>query len=239
VPEATLLNLSPIRRISTTPLKSAIRGTGPSHSLEDVMRRYPINRESRDEDSNSEEFGRGAHHEGDDDECEREVTPPPLIPNPPWMHSPKPSTPLYKHGTDDDDDTLLSRPLARHTSICISPNSSHYHQHHTAFMTPARATDNGIRPFDPSFPVISFNSSQTRHESRTAEPVTPDRQSSAMKPTWFQTPLFSSAFSENRLEEDLARMARGDESPDGFFKRSDLYRSPSVPGSTPNRWGHH
>ncbi|KAG8866339.1 hypothetical protein FRC20_008808, partial [Serendipita sp. 405] len=49
------------------------------------------------------------------------------------------------------------------------------------------------------------------------------------------TPVFSSSFSEGRLEDELNRMSRGEDSPNGFFRRSDLYKSPSVPGSSPHR----
>ena len=193
----------------------------------------------RDEDSHSgEEYSHERHREGDEDERDRSVTPPPLIPNPPWMASPTPRTPDNKIDSDDDVGLLLSvNPLAKHTSICISPNSSHLHTHQPAFMTPARATATDPRPFDTSFPVFPPLSSPVRNRPSTSDdPVTPNRPTSGYGSIFMQTPLFPSSFSETRLEDELARMARGDDSPGAFFERSALYRSPSVPGSSPNHW---
>jgi hypothetical protein len=197
------------------------------------MSRFAVNSDVRDEDSHSGEDSM----QGRDRESEEDVTPPPLIPNPPWLASPAPKTPENKVDSDDDVGVLLSRPLMKQTSICISPNSSHLHAEHSAFMTPARATGSGPRPFDTSFPVFPpLNSSPIRrNQPPTSDTVTPGR-SSGYHSIFMHTPGFSSSFSETRLEDELARMARGDDSPGGFFDRSALYKSPSVPGSSPNRW---
>jgi len=228
-----------MRRLNTTPLKSAIRGTGPQPLLDDVMSRFPVNSDVRDEDSHSGEedslHERG--HGDEEDERERSVTPPPLVPNPPWMASPEaPKTPENKVDSDDDVGILLPRPLVKQTSICISPNSSHLHAEQPTFMTPARAIGSVPRPFDTSFPIFPSLSSPIRPTNLpTSDPVTPNRPS-AYSSLFMHTPVFPSSFSETRLEDELARMARGDDSPGGFFDRSALYRSPSVPGSSPNRW---
>lgn len=237
MPAATLLNLSPMRRLSTTPLKSAIRGTGQPPVLDDIMSRFAVNSDVRDEDSHSgEDSTQEQDHEREEDERDRSVTPPPLIPNPPWLVSPAPRTPENKADSDDDVGVLLSQPLVKQTSICISPNSSHLHAEHPTFMTPARAIGSGPRPFDTSFPVFpSLSSPLRRSQPPTSDPVTPNR-SSGYNSIFMQTPLFPSSFSETRLEDELARISRGDDSPGGFFDRSALYRSPSVPGSSPNRW---
>ncbi|KAG8827213.1 hypothetical protein FRC19_004732 [Serendipita sp. 401] len=241
VPKSTLLNLSPMRRFSASPMKSAVRGSavrGPSTSrtLDDVMSRFPANSDARDEDSMSgEDFSHGPDRELEEDERDRSVTPPPLIPNPPWIDSPALATPgKGPHPDDDDSDRLLAQPLFKKPSLCISPNSSHLHQQQLTFMTPARAIGDPNRPFDNSFPTLPRISSPTRTLAA-FEPVTPDRASSNFRSIFLQTPVFSSSFSEGRLEDELNRMSRGEDSPNGFFRRSDLYKSPSVPGSSPHR----
>lgn len=252
-----------MRRLNTTHLKSAIRGTGPSQTrfMDDILSRFAANSDARDEDSMSgEDSAHGKDREGQEDERDRSVTPPPLVPNPPWMATPISPSPgaavaaTPKKGKlstldddDNDNDSLLSKPipLKRHTSLCISPNSSQYH-HRTTFLTPARASGSTDRPYDASFPPIApsssslLSSSPFRHAPISSDPVTPDRSSSTIRSTMFlQTPLFSSSFSDVRLEDELARMGADSESPGGIFRSSDLYRSPSLPGSTPNRWAGH
>lgn len=241
VPAATLLNLSPMRRLSTSPLKSAIRGTGPGPLLDDIMSRFPVNSDRRDEDSHSgEDSAHEREREGEEDERDRSVTPPPLIPNPPWMASPASRTPDNRVDSDDDVGLLLSvNPLIKQTSICISPNSSHLHSQQSAFMTPARATASEPRAFDTSFPIFPPLSSPIRSQASTADPLTPTRPTSGYGSMFMHTPMFPSSFSETRLEDELARMARGDDSPGAFFDRSVLYRSPSIPGSSPKRWQDH
>jgi len=228
-----------MRRLNTSPLKSAIRGTGPGRLLDDVMSRFAVNSETRDEDSHSgeEESTHGRDHEAEEDERDRSVTPPPLIPNPPWMVSPAPKTPENRADSDDEVGLMLEKPMLKQTSICISPNSSHLHVNQPTFMTPARAIGSGPRPFDTSFPPFPPLSSPIRHPPASSDPVTPNRPSSSYGSIFMQTPLFPSSFSDTRLEDELARMARGGEdSPGTFFDRSAFYRSPSVPGSSPNRW---
>lgn len=229
-------------------MSSSIRGTGPgpSQRLDDVMSRFPINAQSSHDEDSGEESAQGREPGAfEEDERDRSVTPPPLIPNPPWMASPIPATPknnappVDEEEQDEDDDTLLSKPVTRHKSICISPNSSHLHQTNPSFLTPTRATGSAIRPYDTSFASLPRASSPTRSGVLLFEPVTPDRDSSAFKSMFLQTPLFANAFSDSRLDDELSRMSKGDESPMGFFKRSDLYKSPSVPGSSPSRWAGH
>lgn len=202
------------------------------------MSRFAVNSDMRDEDSHSgEDSAHERDHAGEEDERDRSVTPPPLIPNPPWMASPTPRTPENNVDSDDDVGLLLSvNPLRKQTSICISPNSNHLHAHQSVFMTPARTTANEPRPFDTSFPIFPSLSSPVRNHPSSSDPVTPSRSTSGFGTMFMQTPVFPSSFSDTRLEDELARMARGDDSPGAFFDRSDLYRSPSVPGSSPNRW---
>lgn len=195
---------------------------------------------SKSEQEEREESGDDSPiaHEGEEDD-EREITPPPLIPNPPWLNSPAPVTPKHSSTHPEDDLVpLLPNPVNKNATLCISPHSSHLHQTTSTFLTPARATGSAPRPFDSSFPEIPPPSSPNRNATRPLNPVTPEHDSSSFR-SIFQTPLFAKQFSSSTLEEELARMSKGDESPGGFFKRSDLYSSPAVPGSSPSRWDGH
>ncbi|KAG8801438.1 hypothetical protein FRC17_006658, partial [Serendipita sp. 399] len=124
VPKSTLLNLSPMRRFSASPMKSAVRGSAArrpslSQRLDDVMSRFPANSDTRDEDSMSgEDFSNGPDRELEEDERDRSVTPPPLIPNPPWIESPSLATPGKGLLLDvDDSDRLLAQPILKKPSL--------------------------------------------------------------------------------------------------------------------------
>lgn len=218
-----------MRRLNTSPRKSAIRGTGPSsHLLDTVMSRFPINNTVDEEDYQSGEESLRDKEENEEEERDRSVTPPPLIPNPPWMASP--ATPLQN--STQEEESNRPRPFGRQTSLCISPNSS---QLHNPFLTPARLFGNEVRAFDESFPMMGSFSSPVRPPmpSSSDPPVTPMRMSST-KQNLFRTPLFADHFSDTRLEDELARMSRADtESPGGFFGGVGLYQSPTMPGNTP------
>ena len=241
---------------------SDIRGGSPLAKPEPdfmsrMLSRFPVNDpEQRDDDEFSEE--RSIH---DAEDRSRSVTPPPLVPNPPWMNSPTlvppvltrpPPLPVFigsQSSPQLQTDPFLrpstpphKRVLARTSSLCISPNSHYLHP--PTFITP-HTTGTSSHPYDEAFPLLDVGSSPEPFRlpsvnslsltpflnQFSSDPITPVRNNRFMP---FSTPgeLFRSPTLGIGASLDFDKIG-AEESPGTFFGKESLYKSPELPGGTP------
>ena len=260
----TVLNLSPVRML-TAANNSDIRGGSPTAKLEPepdlmarILGRFPANDpERRDDDELSDER---SIHEAED--RSRSATPPPLVPNPPWLNTPAPAPfvfaqppplPVFTQPQSlpqlqTDPFLCTSTPphrrlLARTSSLCISPNSQYLHP--PTFMTPARTIGPSSHPYDEGFPLLDVGSSPEpfRLPGVTSLGLTPFMNQFSSDPVTpmrnnrfisFRTPgeLFGSPTGGIGASLDFDRIS-AEESPGTFFGKETLCRSPELPGSNP------
>src|SRR5258706_15520025 len=258
---STVLNFSPVRML-TAANNSDIRGGSPTAKPEPdfmarILSRFPVNApERRDDDDLSDE-----RSIDDAEDRSRSATPPPLIPNPPWLNSPAPALPVLTQPppppvfTESQFPQLQSDPflrprtppdervLARTSSLCISPNSQYLHP--PTFITPARPTDPSSDPYDDEFPLFDVGSSPEPFRlpgitplrltpflnQFSGDPTTPMRNNRFMP---FSTPgeLFRSPTVGIGASLDFDKIG-AEESPGTFFGRESLYKSSEVAGGSP------
>jgi hypothetical protein len=242
---------------------SDVRGGSPVAKREPdlmarIMSRFPVNDpERRDDDDLSDE--RSIH---DAEDRSRSATPPPLIPDPPWMNSPALALPVLTQSlplpvfTESQYPQLQTDPflhpstpphervLGRTSSLCISPNSQYLHP--PTFITPARSTGPSSDQYDDGFPLIDVGSSPGpfRLTSMTplgltpflsqfsGDPITPVRNNRFVP---FSTPgeLFRSPTVGIGASLDFGKID-AEESPGTFFEKESLYKSSKLAESSPN-----
>ena len=240
---------------------SDIRGGSPVAKSEPdfmarILSRFPANDpERRDEDELSDE--RSIH---DAEDRSRSATPPPLIPNPPWMDSPAPGQPALTQPpplpvfTESQFPQLQPDPflrpntpphqrvLARTSSLCISPNSQYLHP--PTFVTPARTTGPSSDPYDDELPLFDVGSSPEPFRLPGATPLglTPFLNQFSGDPTTpmrgnrfvsFSTPgeLFRSPTVGIGANLDFGKIGE-EESPGTFFGK-ERYKSSERAGGSP------
>lgn len=260
---STVLNLSPVRMI-TAANNSDVRGGSPVAKPEPdfmarIMSRFPANDpERRDDDDLSDE--RSIIHDAED--RSRSTTPPPLIPDPPWLNSPAPAPVLTQPPplpvfTESQFPQLQTDPflhpntpphkrvLARTSSLCISPNSQYLHP--PTFITPAHSTGPSSDPYDDAFPLLDVGSSPgpfrlpgitplglTPFLSQfSGDPTTPVRNNRIVP---FSTPgeMFRSPTVGIGIGASLDfGKIDAEESPGTFFEKESLYKKPEPAGGSP------
>jgi hypothetical protein len=242
---------------------SDIRGGSPIANPEPdfmarILSRFPANDpERRDDDELSDE--RSIH---DAEDRSRSTTPPPLVPNPPWMNSPASAPPVLTQPpplpvfTESQSSPQLQtdpflcpstpphkRVLARTSSLCISPNSQYLHP--PTFITPARTTGPSSHPYDDAFPLLDVGSSPEPFHLPGITPLslTPFLNQFSSDPTTpvrnnpfvpFSTPgeLFRSPTVGIGASLDFDRIGT-EESPGTFFGKESIYKSSELAGGSP------
>lgn len=252
---STVLNLSPVRML-TAANNSDIRGGSPVSKPEPdfmarILSRFPVNDpERRDDDELSDE--RSIH---DAEDRSRSATPPPLVPNPPWLNSPAPAPPTFTQQpplpvftgplTSDQlqtdpflrPNTPHKRVLARSSSLCISPNSHYLHP--PAFITPTRTTGPSSHPYDEALPLLDVGSPPTSFgltpflDRFSSDPITPMRSNRFIPCTpgeLFRSPTIGIAASL-----DFSKIGAGsaEESPGTFFGKERPHKNPELLGGSP------
>jgi len=259
---STVLNLSPVRML-TAANNSDIRGGSPVAKPEPdfmarIMSRFPVNDpERRDDDEISDE--RSIH---DAEDRSRSTTPPPLVPNPPWMNSPAPPPPVLtqppplpvftesRSPPQFQTDPFL-RPntpshehvLARTSSLCISPNSQYLHP--PTFITPARMTGPSSHSYEDALALLDVGSSPGSFHLPGVTPfsLTPFLSQFSSDPTTpvrnnrfvqFSTPgeLFRSPAVGIGASLDFDRIS-AEESPGTFFGKESQYKCSDPAGGSP------
>lgn len=258
---STVLNLSPVRML-TAANNSDVRGGSPIAKPEPdlmarILSRFPVNDpERRDDDELSDE--RSIH---DAEDRSRSATPPPLVPNPPWMNSPASAPPVLTQPpplpvfTESQFPSLQTDPflhpntpphervLARTSSLCISPNSQYLHP--PTFITPTHSTGPSSDPYDDAFPLLDVGSSPGPFRlpgitplgltpflnQFSGDPTTPVRNNRFVP---FSTPgeLFHSPAVGVGASLDFGKID-AEESPGTFFEKESLYKSYKLTGGSP------